>query len=555
MSRWTITMARCAMGLALMIAGGAVSPCGAQEQATAAPAAVEVSVTLGAPPVAMRANLLGTNMTGIDWFGTQPPDNRAPAFWDDKTHAPDASWDSLMRAYPMRMIRFHWGNGFAWKRNVGPVEKREPIPHELQNPKWKPVYRTNPGMDEFLRWAQGLPGKPEVTIVASPFRPVDELADLVAYCNATSGPMAELRAANGHPQPYAIKYWEMGNETDWRQGPQERALPPQEVVKQKEAKNQLYVEEYIKLIQPRIAAMRAVDPTIKIYPHAVSVPYGSYNPYWRQWQQRIMQELGDQIDGFAVHTYIDGWPPVPFAEQALDTLIADMQTYGPKDHPLDLWISEYGRWYQFWKLPHSTAWNLQAAISNADYLMALMPRPQVTSANIWCLISTGPWRTMDVDRKNPEQPKCGTPLYYMFDLMNRAMLPQVQRLTINENDGLKRPDGYSYTLRAVLFSDPATGKRALVAINRSNDQSAMMNFYAHLPEGVHAQQLLLTGPSLEATNEPGKPLNVTMQQSQVDIPVTKDGDGGGRFLLPPRSVAAWLWTQTPDSQGVSRAGD
>ncbi len=528
------------LGLIVCLTGSGARWC----QAAAAPTPpVQVMVSLSAPPVAMRPDLLGTNLSAFDWCGSLPPDNRPPAFWDEKTNAPDPSWNALLDAYPQHLIRYNWGNKYPWEQDVGPVKDRKPIRHELSSAKWNPMYRPNPGLDDFLRWVQALPGHPQPTLIASPFRPVQELADLVAYCNATSGPMARWRAANGHPAPYGIQYWELGNETDWRQGPKERALPPQEVVRQKEAQNKLWVEEYIKLVQPRIAAMRAVDPTIRIYAQAVSTPYGSYNPYWRQWQIRIMQALGGQIDGFAVHTYIDGWPPVPIAEQSLDTLIADIRAYGPKNHPLHLWISEYGRWYQFWKLPHSTAWDLQAAISNADYLMAMMPRPQIIAANLWCLTSPGPWRTIDVDRKDPGQPKCGTPLFYMLELLNRAMLPQVQALAVNENDGLKHSPGYGYAIRAVLFSDPASGRRALVAINRSDDQPAELNFYAHLPDRLQAQRLLVTGPSLQATNVPGQPLNVTMQEQQIPIPPTPDGDGGGRFLLPARSIAAWRWSQ------------
>ena len=38
----------------------------------------------------------------------------------------------------------------------------------------------------------------------------------VEYCNGSiNTPMGKLRARNGHPEPYHVKYWEMDNET-WR---------------------------------------------------------------------------------------------------------------------------------------------------------------------------------------------------------------------------------------------------------------------------------------------------------------------------------------------------
>ena len=38
-------------------------------------------------------------------------------------------------------------------------------------------------------------------------------ADFVRYCNDTTGPWAELRAHNGSPEPFGVKYWQIGNET------------------------------------------------------------------------------------------------------------------------------------------------------------------------------------------------------------------------------------------------------------------------------------------------------------------------------------------------------
>ena len=65
----------------------------------------------------------------------------------------------------------------------------------------------------------------------------------VEYCNGdVSTPMGRLRAENGHPEPYHVKYWEMDNET-WRW---------------------FTKEEYAEYVNRYAAAMRSVDPTIEI---------------------------------------------------------------------------------------------------------------------------------------------------------------------------------------------------------------------------------------------------------------------------------------------------
>ncbi|MHB1157794.1 MAG: alpha-L-arabinofuranosidase [Phycisphaerales bacterium] len=510
---------------------------------------ITVWLAFNGPEVPMRPALLGHNMTPIDWHGAT---GRPAVFWDDKTNAPDPSWQPLMDALPLHRLRLNMGNDFPWEQDIGPVDQRKPIPHGNPGDPYNPVYRTQPGLDEFLRWAQAQTGHPDVTLIASPLRPVKEIADLVAYCNATTGPMAELRAANGHPEPYNIKYWEMGNESDWWFGPGKWGLTPQEKQKEKQKQGKLFLDEYIDLCRERIAAMRAVDPTIRIYPHAATVARAVHSPYWREWHLRILKELGDQIDGLAVHPY-----PVTDAEvlnvpyyltHTIDVLIDDLKAYGPPGRKLDLWLSEFGRWYDFQHRPWSDAWNLEAATQAADMLLGVMVRPEVSAANTWCLNHRGPWRLLDADWDQGAGIKYGTPVYQVYLLLNQAMLPRVQPLLASDYGKMRRPTGLDYAVRAVLMSDPQTGRRVLLAVNRSPDQSAMLRLYAHLPKDkpIAARRLLVTGPDMNAVNSPASPNEVALVAG--DEAITLDVNGAGEFELPPHCVAAWSWTENPTGQ-------
>src|SRR6516162_6686244 len=49
----------------------------------------------------------------------------------------------------------------------------------------------------------------------------EEAADWVEYANGSSiSKYGALRASNGHPEPYRVRYWEIGNEIwgDWVRG-------------------------------------------------------------------------------------------------------------------------------------------------------------------------------------------------------------------------------------------------------------------------------------------------------------------------------------------------
>jgi alpha-N-arabinofuranosidase len=106
------------------------------------------------------------------------------------------------------------GNTYRWKRAIGPQSERTP---NVNGGALQPV--TNEyGPDEFgnLLERTGAEGNVMVNFATGSAR---EAADWVEYMNSPVGAnpnggrdWAEVRAANGHPEPYGIRYWEVGNE-------------------------------------------------------------------------------------------------------------------------------------------------------------------------------------------------------------------------------------------------------------------------------------------------------------------------------------------------------
>ncbi|MGI8708876.1 MAG: hypothetical protein ACR2LG_11865 [Actinomycetota bacterium] len=114
-------------------------------------------------------------------------------------------------------VRFPGGriaNTYHWKRGIGPPQDRTP---NVNGGALQPV--TNEyGPDEFgdLLERTGAEGNVMVNFGTGTAR---EAADWVEYMNSPVGAnsnggrdWAEVRAENGHPEPYGIHYWEVGNE-------------------------------------------------------------------------------------------------------------------------------------------------------------------------------------------------------------------------------------------------------------------------------------------------------------------------------------------------------
>jgi alpha-N-arabinofuranosidase len=108
-------------------------------------------------------------------------------------------------------------NLFRWKRAIGPAASRTKIPlGEDDSGFGSKVCYFGPDECGKLREATGM----DISVLVNcATGDANEAADLVEYMNAPLGTnprggiaWAEVRAANGHPEPYGIKYWEIGNE-------------------------------------------------------------------------------------------------------------------------------------------------------------------------------------------------------------------------------------------------------------------------------------------------------------------------------------------------------
>ena len=86
-----------------------------------------------------------------------------------------------------------------------------------------------------------------------------------------------MRAANGHPAPFDVKFWEVGNEIwgDWVRGHSD-------------------AETYARNYNRYAKAMRAVDPSIKL------IAVGDNN---MNWNRTVLRAAGENIDYFAIHHY------------------------------------------------------------------------------------------------------------------------------------------------------------------------------------------------------------------------------------------------------------
>ena len=153
---------------------------------------------------------------------------------------------ALLKGQRSGMWRFPGGNylsAFEWRDAIGDPDKRPP----RLDPVRSGFQPNDVGTDEFMT-LMGLLGVDPFMSVNAGFGDEWSAAQLVEYTNgAATTPMGRLRAANGHPAPYNIKWWGIGNEMygSWQYGHM--------VLNQYVFKHNLFGE-----------AMRKVDPSITL---------------------------------------------------------------------------------------------------------------------------------------------------------------------------------------------------------------------------------------------------------------------------------------------------
>jgi len=165
-------------------------------------------------------------------------------------------------------------NNYDWQDAVGDPDKRAPF---LNDAYWSEIVESNDfGPDEFMTLVEMLDAEAYIAVSAMQLSDAEMAAEEVEYFNGGSDTaMGQLRAANGHPEPYGVKFWGVGNEA-WM--------------------HYTSVAEYAAVHSQIAAAMLAVDPTLTI------IAVGGYAGEG-DWSELMLAIAGDSMDLISEHWY------------------------------------------------------------------------------------------------------------------------------------------------------------------------------------------------------------------------------------------------------------
>ncbi len=187
---------------------------------------------------------------------------------------------ALLKELDSPVYRWPGGNfvsGYNWRDGIGDPDRRPP----RKNPAWQGIEHNDMGLDEFLVFCRLLKTEPYIA-VNSGLGEVQEAVDELLYANGSPDtPQGKLRAANGHREPYGVKFWSIGNEMygGWQLG-------------------HMSQDKYIVKHNQFAEAMRKADPAIQL------IAVGDAG----KWSEGMLRHCADHMDLISEHFYCQERP-------------------------------------------------------------------------------------------------------------------------------------------------------------------------------------------------------------------------------------------------------
>ena len=181
----------------------------------------------------------------------------------------------LLKDLDSPVYRWPGGNfvsAYNWRDGIGDVDRRPP----RKNPAWTGVEHNDVGIHEFMALCGLLKTEPFIAVNTG-LGTVEEIAEEIEYCNGSpKTKMGKLRGVNGHPKPFGVTWWAVGNEMygSWQKGHMPLAK---------------YVEKHNRSAK----AMWAVDPKAKL------IGVGSVGT----WSRTMLSVCADHMSLLSEHIY------------------------------------------------------------------------------------------------------------------------------------------------------------------------------------------------------------------------------------------------------------
>jgi alpha-N-arabinofuranosidase len=462
---------------------------------------------------------IGQVIYGGVWVG---PNSKIPNVNGLRTDTIEA----LKRVKPS-VVRWPGGcfaDAYQWEDGIGPPPKR-PLRHNLW---WLRDEPNTFGTDEFLEWCKLLNAEPFLTANVGTGSPAEAL-NWLEYCNGTgNGTYAQMRARNGHADPYGVRLWGIGNE-NWGCG---GLFSPSEYA-QRFRQYALYFKRMGLSSDTELVGVGSIE---------------------EGWNAKFLDAVGPglpYLDLLSIHKYFRHGPSITFSDAEYIGLMLDLTEFErlirsalvaideveprrakypvfgkmPRNKPISLVIDEWGVWHSDAKIEDGFRENgtLRDAIFAASSLnlfhqyaqrVTMTNVAQVTNCLQSLILTDGAQLTL-------------TPTFYVYEMYRDHQGAQSLRTELSNTAQISDS---RQSRPALSASASRSANSMLITIaNQSRGDGAELRITIRGGHVASATATNLTGPNVRSQNTIQEPRTVVPKPAKVEI------DGGELIAHLPAS--------------------
>ena len=507
----------------------AAAPCSLARPSSSSPASSNLTVLLNEPIGTIDPRVYGQFAESIGrliyegiWVG---PDSKIKNLNGYRL-------DTMQALKRVRPAVFRWPGGcFAdtshWEEGVGPDRDR-PVRRNLW---WRGDDPNTFGTDEFLRWCTLLQAEPYLSVNVGTGSPSEAL-NWLEYCNGTGDSLyPAMRKRNGHPEPYGVRLWGIGNES-WGCG---GLFTPAE-----------YAEKF------RQYAVYFKRMGMSSDTELVGVGHTE-----NRWNPQFLEALGGglpYLDHLSIHHYFRRGKSTTFSDQDYANLMLDLVPFesmirealtaiddveprrskvpvfgNMPRKPIGLVIDEWGIWDE--DAPISDGFSQKGTLRDAILAgsclnlfhkyanrISMTNIAQVIDCLQSLILTDGAAMTL-------------TPTYYVYEMYGAHQGGQSLRVQLSNTAEIS--DG-KQSRPALSASASRSGDSLLITIvNQDPNDGADLRIDLRGAQAAAATATNLSGPSTRSENTLSQPETVVPQPSKVNVTAE-----GLIAQIPARSVQA-----------------
>jgi hypothetical protein len=440
----------------------------------------------------------------------------------------DPSVITNLQAFPAAYYRYPGGlvaNGFSWEAATG-----DPARRGLQaTSKHTPSTTVRFGVDEYLGFVRQVGGRPWYVLNLQGWDPKKYKSELPGAVVAESNARLVRHMLDQVDVPIP-QYFQLGNELDRA----DYQWPVAKYVERSRASIDAIRRE---LPDARfVAFLRDFDWTYK----GKNDPRAGTQSLFKEFIPAVLDGLPD-VDDFSLHFYYDDPGQSSRAKRvgsrlkSIEAAIASARAARDGKAP-NVWITEHARGINLktgkGMQRAAVTSNLSAAVSTADFLIALTQIPEVKGA-FWHGLNAGPWQLFDATIEYRDlRPR---PVYWGYRVLHSVMLPETLETETGPQAGAQYVDGYD--VRAAAFRSTDGQRLGLWVANRRDQKLRLsIRYQPFRSEQVAVSKYEIYAPAGSTAGDADPTPTVELDPDVVTA--TFGSDGRLEIIVEPSSVTA-----------------